>query len=186
MAKREGKGRRNYATALVDHGTKERKKHGGVDYIETISAGVLVAKAREECVLDRYWQRMQIIDRLHIAGCRLRGFWMSAAYPAATTSSYGDQRGSRHGDGASLARIALRRVLLDCGLAHQSLEQPVLVISSTREQRYPVVLPIALTEVGHVTISVCGLDEWAGGTKRLDQLREGLRMLADHWKIEHD
>lgn len=172
--------------ALVDHGTVQRATHGGLDLVALDSERVLVAKTRDECVLDRYWHRAQLVDRQHAAGCRLRGLWMGAARSPSVTSPYGEERGNGIGDGegASRARSALNRVLLDSRLARHAANGEILVSSASGEKRWPVTLPLRLTDHGHVTISVCGLDEWAGGTRRLDMLREGLGMLADYWKIE--
>jgi hypothetical protein len=174
--------------AIEDPGapTKERLAHGRVISVPTEDAGVFARKAVVECVLDRYWRRMQITDRQFGAGEKFRSMWIAAVHEPSVTSSYGERRGK--GGGAitgSDARKVMRRALLEAGLAVNADSAPLLVMTKDGSRYEPVELPVRLRNPGHLVVSVCGLDEWAGGTARLMMLREGLSLLADYWGFEH-
>jgi hypothetical protein len=142
-------------------------------------------REEHECILDRYLHRSLIHDRQHKAGMVFRGAWLRAALPCATTSAYGEQRG-RGGGSTFDARITLRRILIEGKLGKESPRDEPLITTMTRERFDCVRLPVILNQRGHVALAVCGLDEWAGGTRRLDSLREGLTDLADYWGLEDD
>jgi hypothetical protein len=176
-----------------DYGTPERaEKDGGVriEARAVTPGGVIVdygAHVAAECVVDRYHHRCQIIDRQHEAGIRLRKLWRAAVIEPSVTASYGELRGG--GDGVAStadARAKLRTVLLDAGLAVEGPKSPVIVKTLSGEKLETVSMPWTLTPDGCVAVSVCGYDEWAGGTRRLEQLRRALTALADHWKIERE
>lgn len=181
--------RRSIAVCSSDYGTAERASKGSV-VVEDRTAtpgGVVIAqgaRALVECVVDAYWKRCQIVDRQHAAGIRIRQMYRAAMLPGAVTASYGERRGGGGGiDSTSDARAALRSVLLRSGLASEAPAAPLKVTTHQCDVIEPVAFPLALRPAGHVVLSVCGLDEWAGGTRRLDLLREGLAALANHWRI---
>jgi hypothetical protein len=152
---------------------------------ETMEAGVKRSQALVECVIDRYHERSQINDRQKEAGNRMRALWRGAVYAPMTTAGWGERvQGSAGGLSRSEAIAALRRTLLGAGLADQTGDDTaVLVLTFNGELAQPVTLPVRLRPAGHVVVAVCGIDEWAGGTRRLASLREGLTQLADYWKI---
>jgi hypothetical protein len=163
--------------------TKERlaRSRSWVD-VPTDVPGVTAKQDLIECVVDRYHVRMQINDRQRDAGIRFRALWRCAVIEPATTSAYGERQG---GGGGSIplkdARVAARHALLGADLAKQSPAEPIRVRD---EIFYPAWLNAVLLPAGLVTVAVCGADEWAGGTRRLMMLRDGLTALADYWGME--
>jgi hypothetical protein len=176
-------------TVYQEHGSPMLAQRVPIIVDETMAAGITRARALVECVLDSYHTRMQINDRQLEAGLRLRALWRGAVYSESVTAAWaeavsgGGSGGTTRGD----AIWALRRALLGADLADQrDQDMPLLVITSKGEFAEPVTMPVRLRPAGHIVVAVCGIDEWAGGTRRLMALREGLTGLADYWKLETD
>jgi hypothetical protein len=171
-----------------EHGSPYLPQHVPVVVEETMAAGVTRARALVECVVDRYHHRCQITDRQLAAGLRFRSLWRGASLPASVTGSYGERRGGGSGiDGNTDARHALQSAIVGSGIGqHFGEDAPILVATLSGERYEPLCLPVRLRLTGHVVVSVCGLDEWAGGTRRLDKLREGLSDLANYWRMESE
>jgi hypothetical protein len=164
--------------------TPQRIARGGVDTVPTDDAGVFATKVRIECVLDRYHQRAQIVDRQFHAGLRFHGIWRAAALPASVCGGYGENRGRGGGaTGNSDARSHLRAILIGADLAVPFERDLPIITTMTGERFAPIALPLRLHSTGRVIVDVCGLGTWAGGTRRLDDLREGLDLLADYWGL---
>lgn len=142
-----------------------RAQHGGVDMepVDRALIGAVTAvraHVRTECILDAYWRRMQIIDRQREAGMLFRTVWLRSVQMPRVSADYGT------------------RVAMSTG----SDELPVVVASAKR--RVADLSRMLNREQLAVVIAVCGMDEWAGGTKRLDDLRDGLTRMADVLRIE--
>lgn len=169
-------------TEAIDYGpTKERARRSPMADVPTDIPGITAKQALIECVLDRYEHRGQITERQHEAGLRFRSIFRRAAMPPSVTSSYGAPQGM-----GSLydGRRRLRRVLVEAGLG-RAIDLPEPLIATQTHERFDAIeMPVSLYPKGHVAIAVCGLDEWAGGTRRLVMLREALTDLADYWGIE--
>lgn len=165
--------------------TEDRRRHDVVILEETMTAGQRRARVRTECTIDRYHERMQINDRQHGAGIKLRGIWQRAAHVPAVTGSYGESRGNGGGIGTGIdARAALRDALEGAYLAKRmNAQYAPLFLTEKGKHLWMERMPSALKPAGQVAEAVCGLDEWAGGTMRLMLLREALTALADYWKI---
>lgn len=178
-----------------DFGPKARHDRGDLTEVALDVDWLKNAKAKFECVLDRYQDRAQISDRQHEAGTRLRHLWRRAILPPSTTGGYAPPV-SGGGDAADTAgaRKKLANALLGAYVKttgeHIAQRSPIsgkwlLVITRTGKQHFPETMPWRLLPLGHILLAVCGFDEWAGGTQRLVDLREGLSALADYWQIEH-
>lgn len=180
----------DHGPSYFDKSTGERKlwrhPHSPVEGVALESERLLVAKAVIECRLDWYLDRMLITDRQHEAGTRIRHLWLRAIMPPSTTGSYGPAI-SGGGDtcDTALARTRLANALIDARLAFRDRSAPqMMVILISGVQRFPDKLPMRLYPDGHIVLAVCGFDEWAGGARRLQQLRGGLTALADYWELE--
>jgi hypothetical protein len=182
MTRRRRKG--SAMPVAIDTGTPERAQHGGVviegqdgTALDDDGRRVIRARIEAECVVDRYHARMLLTDAQHDAGLRFRRLWRAAALPVAVVASYGDTRGGGgRVDSGTDARAALRSAVLDSGLGRESAAEPLRVLQvETR--------PYHLEPAGQVVVAVCGLDEWAGGSRRLELLRTGLAALAHYWRI---
>lgn len=142
--------------------------------------------------LDRYHRRGQINDRQYSAGIKFHDLWNRASIKFRVTSIY-DEKSSRRprgsgGDIAQLdnaydARNHIDRVLERTGLAIRLDPEEPLRLSEERVTIQPSRGPLRIQPAGWVVINVCGFDEWAGGATKLVMLRNGLRMLADYWRI---
>jgi len=147
-----------------DLGTPERANHGGIS-LEPVDRDLrgnvrqMRAHVRVECVLDAYWTRCQIIDRQREAGLRFRDLWERSTTVPRVTARY-DERTPAGGSADATARIQDAKERLASALRQMPAQEAM------------------------VTIAVCGHNEWAGGTRRLEALRRGLTSLADYWRIE--
>lgn len=151
----------------TDLGPAERAQQKGGLEVEPVArdlrgnATQMRAKAKVECILDAYWRRCQIVDRQHEAGLVFRTYWHRAQGQPRVTTRYDPSPRFRavDTDAPNVARTDAQR----------RLENALGALSKAQRA---------------VVVSVCGMDEWAGGTDRLDTLRRGLTALADLWRIE--
>lgn len=170
----------------ADYGTRERWLKGDVVTVGLESERLQIAKATLECRLDWYERRALISERQHEAGMRARHLFRRAIFPPSCTSSYAQVSG-RGGNTPDMeeSRQRLRNALIGASLAvSDGRRSQFRILMIKGEQRFPDFLPLRLKGIGHVVMAVCGLDEWAGGSQRLMQLREGLGNLADYWQLE--
>lgn len=116
-------------------------------------------RAKAECVLDAYWNRMQINWRQYQVGMVIRRLYLSSQMQPRVTGSYGE-RIAGNGDWLAVTNDA-KKTLLDAIAKLQA--NPV-------NMKGPV-------------MQVCCDDSWAGGTRRLEALRLGLDRLADYFQI---
>ena len=92
--------------ALADHGPEERWQHGQRELVLTRYAGVLAARALEECALDRWLMVGAISPSEHEAGLQLRRDYVAGQVPAQVTNPYS---GLRFGRGGAWRHQAERR-----------------------------------------------------------------------------
>lgn len=151
------KPKRKSPPILSDLGTPERANHAIVQLEPVDKATTTQKRARvtTECVLDWYWKRGLIIDRLYAAGMRFRALYFTAGRSPHVTSSYGERMPA--GDTTN--------------------------VETTTDARSKMTEAMRCTAVANrdVLVSVCGLDEWA--SNRLELLREALTDLANYWRI---
>lgn len=171
-----------------DLGTPELHKRLPVTQVHLDSERIPVAKVVIECVLDRYLERAQLVDRQHEAGIKLRRLWRQATLQPSVIGSYAPAiSGGGDFTDASGARRHLAEALVEASLATIAQDaEPLIVfrVSDRGEERaHPTGLKgrLKLNQTGHTVVSVCGFDEWAGGMRRLAELRDGLTDLANFW-----
>lgn len=148
---------------IIDLGTPERARHGGVEVLDRVEGpdgGIVPRRAhvKVECVLDAYWHRCQISDPQRAAGLKFRELFEIVAHMSRVTAKYGDRMPTGLRDEVSSRAIAARDTLK---AAHQKLGM----------------------QKSAVLVAVCGMNEWAGGTRRLNTLRDALSDLARDWGI---
>jgi hypothetical protein len=155
------KARRGAAPPPVDHGTPERGRHDELVTRETMTAGVTGKRVKHECRLDWYWDKGSIIDRQYEAGLRFRRDWQFAATAATVIGAYGPR----------IARLVGRHDFTDAQLAAR--------------RRTAAAITLLGRDLAAIIVDVCCFDNWASG--RLPALRDGLRLLADHYGLpRHD
>lgn len=139
------------------------------------SLGVRVLDA---CPLDAYRRRGVLDARQHDAGTWLARCFRKAVHQPSMTTCYGERLGGGGGADPMLdGRNTLWRVLRASGLARGP--DTGAADAAPGKARASVVL----TPMGEVAINVCGMEEWAGGTRNLAKLRAALDALADHLRI---
>ena len=147
-----------------DYGTIERRQHGDIlELQETVQVGVRVLRNKTDSVLNRYHERRLLDkqnpkenDRLFEAGERLKAHYTIAGMEPQVIMHYQDYvsgGGESVGDRVIDAKTKFREAMKAVG-------------------------PIASSEV----ISVCCTDQ-AIGEFRMEILRRGLRVLADHYGL---
>lgn len=163
---------------------KRRADGAEVSLEETAQAGKLRIRVRGTCKIETYHLRFQLIDRQFEAGMKFASLWRRGSLPQSVTANYGDAMGGGGGADISIdAREHIRDAMIGAGMAHEVDEAFPVKDTSAQIIRFPVRGAVRLTKMGNIVIAVCGFDEWAGGTERLQLLREGLTRLADHWRI---
>lgn len=169
MAKAKAKKSQAQRAAIpgnIDVGPPERYQHGDrIDLVETMLAGLRVARHRHDLLIDKIHDRDQISDRQHDAAVRLYSAWRSAGMPQTTTMPY-ETRIRGNGDGAdkgAMSWIIYRDALMALG-----------------------------TRLSQLVVRVCVYEEspshWAKdrGEQRqvgMGTLRAALDQLADHFGI---
>jgi hypothetical protein len=139
----------------------------------------------ETVVLDAYLRRGMIRRREHEAGQSVSALWRRFVLPPAVTASYGQARGGGGGlaPGVDASRLFFE-TMHRAGLAQPAADlAPLEIRGASKTFVEPAMARYVLTAVGHVVVAVCGYEEWAGGTRRIEHLRAGLGRLADHWRI---
>lgn len=97
-----------------------------------------------------------------------------------------EERGSGGGVDSSPAVTGahgLFRLLEQAGLASPVREGATLNLPGIARNSAGARAPVWLTPGGTIVLSVCGMEEWAGGTRKLDKLHESLDALADVLRI---
>ena len=146
--------------------TPERMRHDPIVAVPTDRAGVVAHQVKAPFALDRYHARGELCPesgdenrRRYDAGCRLRDVWTVAGIEPHVTRSYDAVvRGGRRG---GAAEPAVGRID-----AYRAWQAAIRAIG-----------PIASGEV----IDACCLGLAVGGKTRLEILRRGLGVLADHY-----
>jgi len=142
------------------------------------SLGVRVLDA---CPLDAYRRRGVLDSRQHDAGAWLARCFRKAVHQPSMTTCYGERLGGGGGADPMLdGRNTLWRVLLASGLATKAAKGTA---AGGGDALRDSGAGMALTPTGVVAINVCGMEEWAGGTRNLAKLRAALDALADHLRI---
>lgn len=149
--------------------TPERLRHDPVTTVPAGEAGVVAHLVRAPFALDRYHARGELAPgdprenaRRYDAGVRLRDAWALAGMEPRVTGSYAPAgRGGRR-FGAAEAPHAGR---ID---AYRAWQAAVRAVG-----------PIASNEV----LDACCLGNAVGSTVRLEILRRGLAVLADHYGL---
>lgn len=117
-------------------------------------------KARAECVLDCYWNRMQLNWRQYQAGMVIRRLYISAHMQASVTGSYGE-RIPGHGDW-----------LVTCNDAKKALRK---AIGSIPGRLQPVAYQVCCDDMS--------ANHRDSGKRGLPVLREALDNLAEYFQI---
>lgn len=172
-----------------DVGPAERHQHGDTAFAPRADdRGRVVqgARATATCPLDAYLLRGQIDWRQHDAGSTLHRLYRAAIASPPLVSRYKARVDG--GGGANYAPTGpsrhVLRVLLEAGLAERKRSvTPLLIEGRSGQHQEPLEAGITLNGKGHIVMAVCALEEWAGGTRRLDKLREGLSALAYAMRI---
>lgn len=144
----------DYRQQHMDGLEKEVRERSGTG--QPVSYGM---RAKAECKLDAYWNRMLITWKQYQAGMVIRRLYLSARMQPRVTGSYGE-RIEGHGDW--MAAMSDAKNTLHAAI-HTLPGNPV-------NMKGPVVL-------------VCCDDDWAGGTRKLNALRQGLDRLAEYFQI---
>lgn len=159
--------------------------------IETRTGGdgkqpCLGIRVLDACPLDAYLRRGVLEQRQHDAGAWLARCFRRAVHQPSMVTHYGERLGGGGGSDPMMdGRKTLWRVLLTTGLAttgdgRKPGKAPACLEGGAAGGRSSVIL----TPTGQVALSVCGLEEWAGGTRNLGKLRTALDRLADHLRID--
>lgn len=183
-----GEGPATARAQALDTTTPERlarSAHHSVEVRERTRGGMPSShgvRIHDQTPLDAYARRGMLTERQTEAGRWLARCFRRAVYQPSTTTCYGVRLGRGAGSDPMLdGREALWRVLLAAGLADANgTALPLRIQGRTVVAEGEVRAPIVLNRLGTVALSVCGLEEWAGGTRRLEALRKGLDRLADH------
>ena len=149
--------------------TPERACHDDVTTIATERAGVVAHRVKTPFVLDRYHARGELAPdipdenaRRYDAGCRLREIWTKAGLEPHVIRSYDGMGRSGRSFGAAPEPVAGR---ID---AYRAWRAAIRAVG-----------PIASCEV----IDACCLGLALGSKTRLEILRRGLGVLADHYGL---
>jgi len=149
--------------------TRERLRHDEVVAVPTAEAGVIAHQVRAPFALDRYHARGELAPgvprenaRRYDAGCRLRELWTVAGLEPQVIRAY-----ERIGGGGRRFGVPAepRPGRIDAYRAWQSAIRAVG--------------PIASNEL----VDACCLGNALGGAVRLEILRRGLAVLADHYGL---
>lgn len=155
------------------------------DRLDNGAPSSLGVRVLDACPLDAYLRRGLLEQRQHDAGLWLARCFRRAVHQPSMVANYGERLGGGGGSDPMVdGRNALWRVLLATGLAEEGAAAATI---KTHSRVYDV-LPgararVVLTPPGHVALSVCGLEEWAGGTRNLARLRTALDKVADLLRI---
>ncbi|MGF1625703.1 MAG: DUF6456 domain-containing protein [Alphaproteobacteria bacterium] len=148
--------------------TPERLRHDSIVAVATEEAGVVAHQVRAPFALDRYHARGELAPgqprenaRRYDAGCRLRALWTTAGLEPRVTRAYDRVGGGRRFGAAPEPRIGR----IDAYRAWQSALRAIG--------------PIASNEV----LEACCLGNAVGNAIRLEILRRGLAVLADHYGL---
>ncbi|MBP2227552.1 hypothetical protein J2847_000832 [Azospirillum agricola] len=137
--------------------------------------------------LDAYRRRGVVDERQHEAGMWLARCFRRAVLQPSMIAVYGERMGGGGGADPMLdGRNILWNFLLASGLAVRGGgAEAAKADARVREALPGARSPLVVTPLGHVALSVCGLEEWAGGTRNLNKLRSALDKVADHLRIGH-
>lgn len=71
-----------------DYGPPERHQHDAISQVETMQAGVKVARVETQTMLDRYLRGRHIEQRQYDAGMKLYAAWLASGSGQPLTGSY--------------------------------------------------------------------------------------------------
>ena len=170
--------------------TPEHLRHAAhtVEVRDRMSTGTPLSygvKVEDTCPLAAYLRRGKLTWRQHEAGAAVARAWQRAVIPRRMTARW-EERVSGNGADTSPAVTGahgLWRLLERAGLASPVREGATLNLPGTARGSAGARAPMRLTPGGTIVLSVCGMEEWAGGTRNLDKLRESLDALADVLRI---
>lgn len=158
--------------------------------IETRSSGdggqpCLGVRVLDACPLDAYLRRGALDQRQHDAGTWLARCFRRAVHQPSMVTHYGERLGGGGGSDPMMdGRKTLWRVLVTTGLAVTGdAQKSGKTLAGLEGGGVGGRSPLLLTPMGQVALSVCGLEEWAGGTRNLGKLRSALDRLAAHLRI---
>jgi hypothetical protein len=154
--------------------TPERAAKGAFSYEavrddEGRDTGARRVRFEDACPLDAYLRRGKIDWRQHDAGAWLARAYSRAVRSGPVGSSFKErvQGGGGAGNDPFVGSLhELRRNMLRAGLAFEQDDGTV-----------------ALNTPGRIAMAVCCHEEWAGGSRNLDRLKDALDRLADALKI---
>jgi hypothetical protein len=113
-------------------------------------------KARFECMLDSYRWHGNLTEAEYEAGMRFRRAYLRAVFRLTVD------------DPNSTSAYDHEMAMLMVPISEQILRDAYGVITPAQQA---------------IIVSVCGHDECAGKTDRIETLHRGLERLADHWKM---
>jgi hypothetical protein len=153
--------------------TDERKRHGKVECLETMTAGVAQWQDRWVRQIDRLNEQGKITDRMRDAGERLYQHFLASNIKSASTGAY-DGAG-----GGSKARKHGKRPT-EPTPATEPFAAYVRALEVLPAQIATVVRSVVIDDV---TPTQATSDV---PSKGLERLQEGLNRLADHYGFERD
>lgn len=140
--------------------------------------GARRVRFNDDSPLDAYYRREQVDWRQHDAGS-----WMDREFrrsfrsgPALSSLEERVQTSTGPRDPLGAGAFDFKRALVRSGLAKITNAGRALQTGETEPT-------MRMTKKGQVALAVCCHGEWAGGTRKLDQLRAALDDLADYLKI---
>lgn len=173
---------------MSDTPTPQRIGHGLVreDVLDPVDARgkstISVFRDRRTVPLDSYLDRGVVTDRQHRAGQSLAASWRRAVGAGRVAAM---RWGSERVDGGGYTAppppgaADLWKLLVASDLADQGVPDEPCTITQLPDGRLAAMRgPVRLNAIGLVTVAVVCFDEWAGGTRRLAKLREGLDRLV--------
>jgi hypothetical protein len=153
--------------------TDERKRHGKIECLETVTAGITQWQDRWVRQIDRLNEQGKLTNRMRDAGERLYQHFLASNIKSASTSPYdgagGGSKGRKHGARPTEPTPAT---------------EPFMAYTRALE-----VLPAQVASVVRAVVIDDATPTQAAGelpSKGLERLQEGLDKLADHYGFERD
>jgi hypothetical protein len=156
------------ASVTPERAAKDAFTYEAVKDDEGRDTGARRVRFEDACPLDAYLRRNLIDWRQHDAGSWLARTHRRAVRSGPVGSAFQERvQGGSTGNNPFVGSLhEMRRNMLAAGLAFEADDGA-----------------ISLTVPGRIAVMVCCYEEWAGGTRNLDRLRDALDRLADALKI---
>lgn len=160
MSKKHLKKKSSLRTGEVS--TKQRRTQNGGVISEVVDrdisgkALIIRHKARYTCTLDRYFGQLRLSEAEYKAGIRFQHAYLRAVLRVKVY----DVGGGSQGDAEMAALIVIK--------SEKLLKEAYSVLSEKQKA---------------IIIAICGHDEFAGDTYRMQTLRRGLTKLSELWKL---